>query len=77
MKDTLHAFLLAVAVLTAIAILVVGAAMLPDGLAVGLFLSLSLGGLTYVFRTDIKRRREYRERAAATDNLAADTARSR
>lgn len=73
MKDTLHAFLLAVAVLTGVAILVVGAAMLPDGLAVGLFLSLSLGALTYVFRSDIKKRREYRERDAVSDGLAADT----
>lgn len=70
------------ATLTAIAILVVGSAMLPDGLALGLLLSLSLGALTYVFRSDIKRRREYRERAAAPDelaagSLAADNARSR
>lgn len=65
MKDTLHAFLLAVAALAGVAIVVVGSAMLPDGFAVGLLLCLSLAALTYVFRTDIKRWREYRESDAA------------
>ncbi|MCY3966696.1 MAG: hypothetical protein OXG74_04690 [Acidobacteria bacterium] len=65
MKDTLYAFLLAVVVLTAVAILVVGSAMLPDAFAAGLLLCLSLAALTYVFRTDVKRWRENRESDAA------------
>ena len=72
MKDTLHAFLLAMATLTAIAILVVGSAMLGDVFAVGV-LVFSVALLTYLFRTEIKRWREYRESVAARDKLAADT----
>ena len=66
MKDTLHAFLLAVAVVAGVAILVGGSALLPDRFAAGLLLCLSLAVFTCVFRTDIKRRREYRESDAET-----------
>lgn len=76
MRDTLHAFLLAVATLTGFVIVVVGVAMLPDGLAVGLSLSVFVGAWTHMFRSDLKRLRECRERAAAA-KLAADNARSR
>lgn len=65
MKDTLHAFLLAMAVLTAIAILVVGSAMLGDAFAVGV-LVFSVALLTYLFRTEVKVWRKYRRRGAGS-----------
>ncbi len=53
--------------------LVAGTRLLPAGLAIGLFVPLSLAALTYVFYTDIKRSREYRENDAVPDDLAADS----
>ncbi|MDE2979426.1 MAG: hypothetical protein OXU63_18180 [Acidobacteriota bacterium] len=76
MKDTLYSFLLAMAVLTGIAILVVGSAMLGDAFAVGV-LVFSVALLTCLLRTEVKVWRKYRESVAARDKLAADNARSR
>jgi hypothetical protein len=56
-RGILQALLSALAVLAGVAILVVGTRLLPAGLAIGLFLPLSLAALTYVFYTDIKRSR--------------------
>lgn len=71
-RGVLQAFLSALAVLAGVAILVAGTRLLPAGLAIGLFVPLSLAALTYVFYTDIKKSREYRESDAVPDDLAAD-----
>ena len=52
--------------------MVVGSAMLPAGFAAGVLLCLSLAALTWVFYTDIKSRRDFRESHAVPDDLAAD-----
>ncbi len=70
MKDTVHALLLAVAATTGIAILVVGLATLPEGIAAGLALCACLAVLTYWFRVDIKSRRGSGESDAAPDDQA-------
>lgn len=72
-RGVLQAFLSALAVFAGVAILVVGTRLLPAGFAIGLFLPLSLAVLTYVFYSDVKRSREYRESDAMPDDLAADS----
>ena len=71
-RGLLQAFLSALAVFAGVAILVAGTRLFPAGLAIGIFVPLSLAALTYVFYTDIKRWREYRESDAVPDDLAAD-----